>query len=136
MTAGPTAPTGRWRLRGWWVPLGILLSQLLGSFLIYGRGFPYFGSPMVPNGSLWELPVALLHLPALGVLMASGFCCGFRNGLVLTHVVRAGHIPMTIPGTAILAVTNLVCWLLVLLLARGYRAWRRNRVVPSSGHSG
>jgi hypothetical protein len=104
--------------------------------ILYIRGFPYFGSGLVPNAPWWEVPVALLHLPAIEILTAAGLCCGFRNGLVLSHVVRGGHVPMTLTGTGILAATNLACW--AVLGAGSAWIWSRRRraLVSRSGAGG
>jgi hypothetical protein len=94
---------------------------LAGLMLV--RGFPYFGSGLVPNAPFWEAPIALFHWPAIQVLSLFGLCCGFHNGLVLTHVVRGGHVPMEVSGAALLASANWLCWAIVAVL--GWLAWRR-----------
>ena len=121
----PAAPATAGRLSRWWLA-GILLGmELLAAVLFLVRGFPYFGSGLVPNAPYWELPLALVHLPAIELLSAAGLCCGFRNGLVLTHVIRGGHIPMTLTGTSILVGSNWICWLTIALL--GTWVWTRRR---------
>jgi hypothetical protein len=117
--AGASRPP-RWRLAA--ILLGL---ELVAAASFLGRGFPYFGSGLVPNATWLEIPLALAHLPAIGLLSATGLCCGFRNGLVLGPVIRGGHIPMTPTGTVILAAGNWLCWLAVLLLAQW--AWTRRR---------
>jgi hypothetical protein len=109
----------------WLIACIALAIEVLASLAFLARGFPYFGSGLVPNAAWWELPLALVHLPAIELLTAVGLCCGFRNGVVLTHVIRGGHIPMTVTGTGILVGTNLLCWLIILLL--GQWAWMRRR---------
>jgi len=94
------------------------------------RGFPYFGSGLVPNAAWWEAPLALLHLPAIEVLSAAGLCCGLRNGVILTHLIRGGHIRMTLTGTGILAGSNWLCWLVIALLGQWLWNRRRNRSLP------
>lgn len=118
------------RLRLTTVLMALLGLQSVLAVVVYVRGFPFFGSGLVPNAPLWEVAVALFHLPAIEALSAVGLCCGFRNGLVLTHVVRGGHVPMDLIGTTFLAVTNLVCWSAVVSL--GWYAWRlrRDRTAP------
>ncbi|HEY7682197.1 MAG TPA: hypothetical protein VH879_06105 [Gemmatimonadales bacterium] len=105
--------------------LGLACVEILLAAFIYVRGFPYFGSELVSNAPLWEIPLALVHLPGIQLLSMIGLCCGFRNGLVLTHVVRGGHIPMQLAGTGILAATNWLCWLGAVWL--GSSVWRRYR---------
>lgn len=109
---------------------GILLAQLLAGVTIYLRGFPYYGTGLVPNAPWWEVPLALLHLPAIEVLTLFGFCCGLRGSDVLTHVVRGGHIPMQGVGTVVLVTVNWVCWSLVGALAYLGLTWRRRRTPP------
>jgi hypothetical protein len=109
--------------------------ELLAALIIYVHGFPYFGSGLVPNAPLWEAPLALLHLPAIEALTAMGLCCGFRNGLVLTHIIRGGHIHMTLAGTAILGLVNWVCWLGIALLGRLLLVHLRSRPTPPRGAS-
>ena len=99
--------------------------QSLLAVVVYFRGFPFFGSGLVPNAPLWEVAVALFHVPAIEALSAVGLCCGFRNGLVLTHVVRGGHVPMDIGGTTLLAAANWCCWATAISL--GWFGWRRRR---------
>jgi hypothetical protein len=90
--------------------------------LLAFRGFPYFGAGQVANASLWELPVAAFHLPAIALLSATGHCCGLNSGLVLGPRVVAGHIRMTGEGLLLLAVVNWMAWSLVL--AAGWGGWR------------
>ncbi len=113
------------RLRLTTVLLVLLGLQGLLAVVVYIRGFPFFGSSLIPNAPLWEVAVALFHLPAIEALSAVGLCCGFRNGLVLTHVVRGGHVPMDVSGTALLALANWACWATVIGL--GWFAWKRRR---------
>jgi hypothetical protein len=127
----PPRSTDRPRLAALWrLPVGLLGIEGLCAAIIYLRGFPYFGSDRIPNASLWEAPLALLHLPAIEVLSAFGLCCGFRNGTVLTHVIRGGHIPMTLTGTGLLALANWLCWLGLALLGRWVWGRRPGRPVP------
>lgn len=111
----------------WRLMLALLGLEALAALIMYLHGFPYFGSGLVPNAPLWEAPLTVLHLPAIEALTAMGLCCGFRNGLVLTHVIRGGHIPMTLVGTALLCLANWVCWLGIAMLARWLVVRRRNR---------
>lgn len=107
------------------VLMALFILEIMLAIVVYFRGFPYFGSGLVPNAPLWEVAVAVFHLPAIEALSAVGLCCGFRKGLVLTHVVRGGHVPMDVFGTAILAAINWVCWSLAVSL--GWLVWRRRR---------
>jgi hypothetical protein len=124
--------------------LAQLAAVLLGfqtalAAVLLARGFPYFGSNLVAGAPLWELPVAAFHLPGIEALSAVGLCCGFANGLVLTHSVIGGHIPMRLPGAALLAATNWACWMMILLTGHWARAaWRarpRRSTDPSAGAS-
>lgn len=121
----PPAPTTASRPSPWWSAGALLGLELLAAVAFLVRGFPYFGSGLVPNARWWEIPLALLHLPAIELLSVAGLCCGFRNGLVLTHVIRGGHIRMTLTGTGILIGTNWLCWLALALL--GQSLWSRRR---------
>ena len=85
--------------------------------LVFSRGFPYFGSSLITRASPWEWPVAMFHMPAIQSLSAMGLCCGFSHGLVLTHRVVGGHIPMRVSGTFVLAAANWLCWTAIALLA-------------------
>jgi hypothetical protein len=129
VTAASAAPAGsldrhpRRQYRRWAAIL--LVVELASAILFLARGFPYFGSGLIPNAAWWEVPLALLHLPAIEALSAAGLCCGLRNGLVLTHVIRGGHIRMTLTGTGILAGSNWLCWLAIVLL--GQWLWNRRR---------
>lgn len=122
---GGTLRRQRWQLAG-----ALLVVELISALLFLVRGFPYFGSGLVPNAPWWEAPLALLHLPAIELLSAAGLCCGFRNGLVLTHVIRGGHIPMRLTGTGILVGSSWLCWLVLALLAQWLWNRRRNRSLP------
>jgi len=109
--------------------------QLTLALLLGARGFPFFGSGRVSTAAGWELPVALLHLPGIGLLTATGYCCGLHNGLVLGPRVVAGHIRLSTPGLVILASVNWLGWL--ALLALGWAAWRlrprrKGRGVPTA----
>jgi hypothetical protein len=119
-----------WLRTLWRLVVALLGLEGLAAIIMYAHGFPYFGSGLVPNAPLWEAPLAILHLPAIEALTAMGLCCGFRNGLVLTHVIRGGHIPMTLVGTAILGTVNWVCWLCIALAGRWLVVRRRNRPTP------
>ncbi len=105
----------------------VTIGQLVAALLLGWRGFPYFGSSLVSQAPLWELPVAAAHLPGLAVLTATGQCCGFRNGRVLGPRVVAGHIRMSASGLAVLGLANWGAWL--ALGAIGALAWRR-RAAP------
>lgn len=118
-----TAP----RLRAGRVLLVTLATQAILAGLLIARGFPYYGSAMVSQGRIWEIPVALLHLPGLGLLSSVGLCCGMKNGLVLPARIVAGHVPMRLTGVALLAAVNWAAWVLLLLLARWL--WIRRRAV-------
>lgn len=113
----------------------LILQLLLGGLLLF-RGFPYFGSRLVDAAPWWEFPIALYHFPAIQALSAAGLCCGFSKGLVLTSRVVGGHIPMEVPGTFILALTNWFCWSAVTLLL--YWAWwlLRRRSTPAATPGG
>jgi hypothetical protein len=89
---------------------------------VYLRGFPYYGSQLVSNAPLWEAPVALFHLPGILVLSLAGLCCGFGHGLVLGPRIAAGHVPVTVPGVLILAATNWLVWIVMLVIVTGF--WR------------
>jgi len=107
--------------------------ELLAAAIFLVRGFPYLGSALVPNAPWWEIPLALAHLPAIGLLSAAGLCCGLHNGLVLTHVIRGGHVPMTLTGTGILVGGNWICWLVIALLGQWVWTRRRGRSRPPPG---
>jgi hypothetical protein len=107
----------------------VLALQLLGAVSLALRGFPYFGSDLVSNAPVWELPVALFHLPGVLALSVTGLCCGFHNGLVLGPKIVGGHIRMSGTGILILAGTNLC--LLLALVGAGWGGWRvRRRPIP------
>jgi hypothetical protein len=129
----PAAPSQGPRRRRRRLP-GLLLAitsvQVAVAGILYIRGFPYFGSGLVPNAPSWEVPIALLHLPGIEILTAAGLCCGFRNGLVLSHIVRGGHVPMTLTGTGILAATNLACWMVLGAVSVWIWSRRRRGQVP------
>lgn len=105
--------------------LAVVGAELLSAVLLALRGFPYFGSDLVSNAALWEVPVALFHLPGILVLTLTGYCCGFHNALVLGPRIVGGHIRMSPEGILILTLTNVA--LLLLLLALGWGAWRLRR---------
>ncbi len=105
--------------------VGALGAELLSVLLFVFRGFPYVGSDLVSNAPLWEVPVAILHLPAILVLTLTGYCCGFHNGLVLGPRIVGGHIRMSPEGILILTLTNVA--LLLLLVALGWGVWRVRR---------
>ena len=107
--------------------LGLLAWQLLASGVTAVRGFPYYGTTLVRNAPLWELPIALWHLPAVEVLSLSGYCCGLRNTLIFESRVLGGHVPLKPRGSVILAVSSLVFWYGVVLV--GVTLWRRRRPV-------
>ncbi len=86
-------------------------AQLLATVVLGWRGFPYFGSSLVSQAPLWELPLAAAHLPGIAVLTATGQCCGFRNGRVLGPRVVAGHIRLSPEGLALLGLANWGAWL-------------------------
>jgi hypothetical protein len=109
--------TASWRRTGQLIAVLLALQVLLGS-LILSRGFPYFGSSLVDGAAIWELPVAAYHLPAIQTLTAMGFCCGISHGMVLSHKVVGGHIPMRVTGAFILAATNWLCWTAIALIAQ------------------
>jgi hypothetical protein len=96
--------------------------QLLCSVALVFRGFPYFGSDLVSNASLWEAPVALFHLPGIVVLSLTGYCCGFHNALVLGPRIVGGHIRMSAQGILILTLTNTAA--LLILMGLGFGLWR------------
>jgi hypothetical protein len=102
------------------ITLGAVQAGLGTAVLL--RGFPYFGTHLVSNAPLWEAPVALFHLPGVAALSLAGLCCGFRNGLVLGPKIVAGHIPVTLPGAAILVGANLLVW--ASLVALACTAWQ------------
>lgn len=104
--------------------------QLLTGALIFLRGFPYYGSLPVRAAPLWELPVAIFHLPAITLLSLSGHCCGLGRGMVIGPRIRAGHIRMTAEGGAVLFATNWLAWVILSLLAWG--AWRRWSQAPAA----
>lgn len=105
-------------------------AQILLALLLLQRGFPYYGSARVSQGRVWEVPVAVLHLPGIGLLSAAGLCCGMRNGLVLPARMVAGHVPMRPAGVLLLALANWAVWVALLLLGRW--AWQRRRVRTAS----
>ncbi|HTS87233.1 MAG TPA: hypothetical protein VMG41_01980 [Gemmatimonadales bacterium] len=110
---------------------GILLLQGVASLSVYVRGFPYYGSGLVPNAPWWEVPIAILHLPGIEVLTLFGFCCGLHGGDILTHVIHGGHIPMRGFGTTVLATVNWACWSLIAAAAYLVLTWRGRRKLPS-----
>lgn len=110
--------TSSWRRAGQLIAVLLAIQVLLGG-LVFSRGFPYYGSKLIDGATIWELPVAAYHLPAIQTLTALGFCCGFSNGLVLGRRVVGGHIPMQPTGAVILGFTNWVCWTLIALIAQG-----------------
>jgi len=126
----PPAPATASRRSRWWLAGALLGIELLAAVVFLVRGFPYFGSGLVPHARWWEIPLALAHLPAIELLSAAGLCCGFRNGLVLTHVIRGGHIRMTLTGTGILIGSNWCCWLALALLGQSLWTRRRGRSQP------
>jgi hypothetical protein len=67
------------------------------------------------------------------VLSLGGLCCGFRNGLVLGPKIVAGHIPMTLPGTTILAGANSLVWASLVALACAAWHLRSRRRAPEPG---
>jgi hypothetical protein len=114
--------------------LGLTVIQAVLAGGVYWRGFPYFGSQLVSNAPLWEAPVALFHLPGILVLSLAGLCCGFGHSLVLGPRIAAGHVPVTVPGTLILAVTNWLAWSAMLALVVGlWRLGGRRRRHASAG---
>lgn len=133
MTAPVRSPQ---RLRRWRGLLVLTSLQALLALVIYARGFPYFGTGLVPNAAPWEVPVALVHLPAIELLTLAGRCCGTRNGTVLTHVIRGGHIPMTPRGTLLLAGSNWATWGLGLMAFAWWRSRRRSRPPPAAAPPG
>ena len=116
----------------------LLAIQVLLAGVVFTRGFPYYGSSLIDSASLWELPVAAFHLPAIQALTSAGLCCGLSKGLVLRSRVVGGHIPMRVTGTLILAATNWICWTAIALL--GHWAWAlaraRRSPVPDEPGSG
>ena len=102
--------------------LGLTLIQAALALVVYLRGFPYFGTHLVSNAPLWEAPVSLFHLPGILALSIAGLCCGFGHGLVLGPRVVAGHVPVSVPGTLILAATNWLVWTAMLVIV--VRLWR------------
>lgn len=91
--------------------LGFLLAvQLLFSGITLVRGFPYYGTSLVDNAPVWELPIAVWHLPAIQLLSVSGYCCGLRNQLVFEARVRGGHVRMKPLGAVLLAGSSIVWW--------------------------
>jgi hypothetical protein len=121
-TLHPMARPGR-RLRR--TLLILTLVQAVGGVAVLGRGFPYFGSQLVSNAPLWETPLALFHVPGILVLSLAGLCCGFGRSLILGPKIVAGHVPVTVSGTSILAVTNWLVWTALLMVAAGL--WRLGR---------
>jgi len=91
---------------------------------IYVRGFPssegLFGAP-----TAWEEPISLVHGPAILTLAGVGLCCGYYNGIVLGDEYFEGHIPMTLLGTVMLGVTNVLVW--VVLSTGVLWLWRKRR---------
>jgi hypothetical protein len=100
-------------------------AQLCCAALLALRGFPYFGSDLVSNAALWEVPVAIFHLPGILVLTLTGYCCGFHNALVLGPRIVGGHIRMSPQGILILTLTNLA--LLLILVGLWWGVWRFRR---------
>lgn len=101
----------------------LLVVQLLFSGVTQVRGFPYFGTSLVDNAPVWELPIAVWHLPAIQLLSVSGYCCGLRNQLVFEARVRGGHVPMKPFGAVILAASSLAWWASISLVA--FSLWKR-----------
>ncbi len=107
--------------------LALLAWQLFASTTTMVRGFPYYGTSLVSNAPVWELPIALWHLPAIELLSVSGYCCGLKNQLVFESRVRGGHVPMKPVGAMILGASSLAFWSVIALV--GVRLWRRKRPV-------
>ena len=101
--------------------------QLLASVITLVRGFPYYGTSLVSNAPMWELPIALWHLPAIELLSLSGYCCGISNKLIFESRVLGGHVPLRPTGAIILGFSSLLFWSGVML--PGMMLWRRRRPV-------
>jgi hypothetical protein len=114
-----------WRQRITRLVSMLLVVQLLFSRVTLVRGFPYFGTSLVDNAPVWELPIAVWHLPAIQLLSVSGYCCGLRNQLVFEPRVRNGHVPMKPLGAVILAGSSIVWWGSIGLAA--FAIWNRRR---------
>jgi len=97
--------------------------QLATGGMIALRGFPYYGSVPVVPAPLWELPVAVFHLPGIAALALTGHCCGLGRGMVIGPRIRGGHIRLDAGGGLVLVTVNWLAWLLLVLVGR--RAWRR-----------
>jgi hypothetical protein len=108
----------------------LLVVQLLFSGITIVRGFPYFGTSLVDNAPVWELPIAVWHLPAIQLLSVSGYCCGLRNQLVFEARVRGGHVRVRPFGAVVLATSSLAWWASVGLVVLAI--WSRRRVVQES----
>ncbi len=120
--------TGRNRSLLRQVIAALTIIQLVTGGLIAIRGFPYFGSAPVRPAPLWELPVALYHLPGIGALSLTGHCCGLGRNMVIGPRIRGGHIRLSAGGGFILVATNLLAWLLLWLVGWwGWRRWHRTR---------
>jgi hypothetical protein len=108
----------------------LLVWQLLASAITIGRGFPYYGSSLVDNAPVWELPIAAWHLPAIELLSASGYCCGLTNQLIFESRVRGGHVALKPFGAIVLAASSWAFWSVLALIA--LVIWRRRRPVEEA----
>jgi hypothetical protein len=80
-------------------------------------------------GARWYQDALLLaHTPGILLLTSMGFCCGYRNGLVLSDVLDPHWGGLTPLGIPILTTANAAGLLLLLLLVRRtWYAWRSFR---------
>jgi hypothetical protein len=103
----------------------LVVWQLLASAITIGRGFPYYGSSLVDNAPVWELPIAVWHLPAIELLSAAGYCCGLRNQVIFEARVRGGHVALRPFGALVLAASSWAFWSVLAVI--GLALWRRRR---------
>ena len=111
----------------------VVALEIVMAVAIYLRGYPGL-EPFFRLATIWELPIVVLHAPAVVALTSLGMCCGYANDLVLGdhwfNVGSGSYNPMTLRGTMILGMTNLVIWLGISLAAVWlWRPRRRSRAV-------